>query len=144
MLHLDFVDSIPVPLMWTMLHDVYNLVALDKCCMRKEAQCMGDNEKNCRVPHFRLLNRNRIDTFQKRMMTGEGQWGGTKYMQAMIDGQTLNSQLFCQQLHRLKAAIGQLWPTGGNCISAGQRQTVYIESLVGKFLWIHFGSCTKW
>ncbi|GFW75494.1 mariner transposase [Trichonephila clavipes] len=38
-------------------------------------------------------------------------WKGIIYYELLPNGQTLNSDLYCQQLDRLKLAIDQKWPT---------------------------------
>ncbi|GFU75562.1 histone-lysine N-methyltransferase SETMAR [Trichonephila clavipes] len=60
---------------------------------------------------------NEIDPFLKRMVTGDEKWvtydktvrkgSRSKHGEAAQTGQTLNSDLYCQQLDRLKLAIDQ-------------------------------------
>ncbi|GFV95108.1 hypothetical protein TNCV_3709031 [Trichonephila clavipes] len=38
-------------------------------------------------------------------------WKGIIYYELLLYGQTLNLDLYCQQLDRLKLAIDQNWPT---------------------------------
>ena len=112
-----------------------------------------------------LLNRNKIDPFLKRMVTGDEKWvtydnvkrkrswlksvqsaqtmakpgltgrkvllcvwwdwQGIIYYELLPYGLTLNSDLYCQQLDRLNAALifDQQRP---NCLPSGQRQATHI------------------
>ncbi|GFU97390.1 mariner transposase [Trichonephila clavipes] len=54
-----------------------------------------------------LAKRNEIDPFLKRMATGDEKWVIPQYCAKTIEGQTLNSDLYCQQLDRLKLAFDQ-------------------------------------
>ncbi|GFT97945.1 mariner transposase [Trichonephila clavipes] len=65
-----------------------------------------------------LAKRNEIDPFLKRMVTGDEKWSHTtilceNYLNESM-GQTLNSDLYCQQLHRLKLATDPKRPELSN------------------------------
>ncbi|XP_046820280.1 histone-lysine N-methyltransferase SETMAR-like [Vespa crabro] len=76
-----------------------------------------------------LAKRNEIDPFLKRMVTGDEKWvtydnivrkrswskrDEVAQMELLPYGQTLNSDLYCQQLERLKLTIDQKWPELAN------------------------------
>ncbi|GFX82201.1 histone-lysine N-methyltransferase SETMAR [Trichonephila clavipes] len=76
-----------------------------------------------------LAKRNEIDPFLKRMVTGDEKWipyynivrkrscskcGEAAQKELLPHGQTLNSDLCCQQLDRLKLEIDQKWPKLAN------------------------------
>ncbi|XP_046145712.1 histone-lysine N-methyltransferase SETMAR-like [Osmia bicornis bicornis] len=80
-----------------------------------------------------LLNRNKVDSFLKRMAGDAPQtvakpgltarkgllcvwwdWRGILYYELLQPGQTLNSDVYCQQLDRLKQAIVQKQPELAN------------------------------
>ncbi|GFV01626.1 histone-lysine N-methyltransferase SETMAR [Trichonephila clavipes] len=55
-----------------------------------------------------LAKRNEIDPFLKQIVTGDEKW------ELLLHDQTLNSDLYCQQLDRLKLAIDQKSPELAN------------------------------
>ncbi|GFX72481.1 histone-lysine N-methyltransferase SETMAR [Trichonephila clavipes] len=67
-----------------------------------------------------MVKRNEIDPFLKRMVTGDEKWvpydnivrkrSWSKLSEAAQRGQTLNSDIYCQQLDRLKLATDQKRP----------------------------------
>ncbi|GFV36713.1 putative DD34D transposase [Trichonephila clavipes] len=61
-----------------------------------------------------LAKRNEIDPFLKRMVTGDEKWVTYYDIELLLHGQTLNSDLYCEQLDRLKLAIDQKWPELAN------------------------------
>ncbi|XP_011069195.1 PREDICTED: histone-lysine N-methyltransferase SETMAR-like [Acromyrmex echinatior] len=58
-----------------------------------------------------LLNRNKINLFLKRMVTDDEK---ESYYELLLCGQTLTSDLYCQQLDRLKEVIAQKRPALAN------------------------------
>ncbi|GFV59897.1 mariner transposase [Trichonephila clavipes] len=71
-----------------------------------------------------LVIRNEIDPFLKWMVTGDEKWvpydnivgkrSGSKSSEAAQTGQTLNSDIYCQQLDHLKLVTDQKWPELAN------------------------------
>ncbi|GFT43459.1 putative DD34D transposase [Trichonephila clavipes] len=76
-----------------------------------------------------LAKRNETDLFLKRMVTGDEKWvtyynivrkrswskcGEAAQTELLPHGQTLNSDLYCQQLDNFKAAIDQKYPELAN------------------------------
>ncbi|XP_039305170.1 histone-lysine N-methyltransferase SETMAR-like [Solenopsis invicta] len=68
-----------------------------------------------------LLNRNKIDPFLKRMIIDDEKWVTYDNIkrkriiyELLLYGQTLNSDLYCQQLDHLEEAIAQKWPALAN------------------------------
>ncbi|GFW61299.1 mariner transposase [Trichonephila clavipes] len=57
-------------------------------------------------------------------------WKGIIYYELLPYGQTLNSDIYCQQLDRLKLAIDQKWPELVNrcCVPSEQRQATHVCS----------------
>ncbi|GFV94646.1 putative DD34D transposase [Trichonephila clavipes] len=56
-------------------------------------------------------------------------WKGIIYWELLPHGQTINLDIFCQQLNRLKLDIDQNWPTEeGCCVPLGHHQAVDICS----------------
>ncbi|GFX75128.1 mariner Mos1 transposase [Trichonephila clavipes] len=76
-----------------------------------------------------LAKRNEIAPFLKQMVTEDEKWityynivrkrswskcGEATQTERLPHGRTLNSDLYCQQLNRLKLAIDQKWPESAN------------------------------
>jgi len=64
-----------------------------------------------------------VSTARKILLCFWWDWKGIIYYELLPCGQTLNSDLYCQQLDRLKAAGDQQMP---NCFPLGQRQATHI------------------
>ncbi|GFY10769.1 putative DD34D transposase [Trichonephila clavipes] len=53
-------------------------------------------------------------TSRKVLLCIWGNWEGKNYYELLLYHQTLNSDIYCQQLDRLKLAVDQKWPKLAN------------------------------